>query len=186
MAWNDPALRAAGVIGTWTTNISEALSVLDEGAAQVLAGDIKLAGRSIPLELALSRTHPNDRDWVFDRINRARRTGGYVTTEFRILTETGEARWVLVRGVVAPDTDGVMRSRGAYIDTTDNHSSPFFPLNVDRIAQTDPLTEAADRCIDARNAVNRTGHPTLQLLSNMILFEIGRVLAARMNSQYFS
>lgn len=174
-----PALKAAGIIGTWNTDVTAALSVLDEGAAQLLAGNIELAGRLIPLEVALGRTHPDDRDWVFERIRRVRRTGGATSTEFRIVTDTGEVRWILNRGYLAPDENGVMRGRGAYIDTTDSHRSPFLVVGADYPSKPDPLIEAVDRCIDAHKAVGRVGNRSLLRLSELMLFEIGRTIARR-------
>lgn len=179
MAAISPAFQAAGIIGTWDTDVPAALSVLDEGAAQLLAGNIELAGRPIPLEVALGRTHPDDRDWVFGRIRRARRTGGAISSEFRIVTETGEVRWILNRGYLAPDAHGLMRGRGAYIDTTDSHRGPFLVVGADHPAEPDPLIEAVDRCIDAHKAVGRVGQESLIRLSELMLFEIGRTLARR-------
>ena len=182
MASIDPALKAAGIIGTWNTDVPAGLSVLDEGAARLLAGNVDLTGRPIPLEVVLGRTHPDDRDWVFDCIRRVRRTGGSTSTEFRIITETGDVRWILNRGYLTPDAAGVMRGSGAYIDTTDSHRGPFISAEADQIAETDPLIVAIDRCIEARAAIGQSGHPDLLRLSDLLLFEIGRVLAKRIGS----
>ena len=182
MASIDPALKAAGIIGTWNTDVPAGLSVLDEGAARLLAGNVDLTGRPIPLDVALGRTHPADRDWVFDRIRRVRRTGGSTSTEFRIVTETGDVRWILNRGYLSPDADGVMRGCGAYIDTTDSHRGPFWPAEADQITGADPLIEAVDRCLEARTAIDRVGNRTLRRLSDLLLFEIGRVLAKRIGT----
>ena len=182
IAASDPALRAAGIIGIWDTNVPAGLSVLDEGAARLLAGNVDLAGRPIPLDIALGRTHPDDRDWVFDRIRRVRRTGGSTSTEFRIVTETGEVRWILNRGYLAADANGVMRGRGAYIDTTDSHRGPFLVVGAEQPDKPDPLIEAVDRCIDAHKAVARVGDRGLLRLSELMLFEIGRTIAQRIRS----
>ena len=177
-----PALKAAGIIGTWNTDVPAALTVLDEGAAELLAGNIELAGRPMPLEVALGRTHPDDRDWVFERSRRVCRTGGTTSTEFRIVTETGEVRWILNRGFLAPDANGVMRGCGAYIDTTDSHRGPFLVVGADQALKADPLIEAVDRCIDAHKAVGRVGNRSLLRLSELMLFEIGRALAKRVRA----
>lgn len=174
-----PALKAAGIIGTWNTDVPAALSILDEGAAQLLAGNVELAGRPVPLEAALGRIHPDDRDGVFGRIRRVRRTGGSTSTEFRIVTETGEVRRILNRGYLSPDANGVMRGRGAYIDTTDSHHGPFLVVGAEQPDKPDPLIEAVDRCIDAHKAVGRVGQGNLIRLSELMLFEIGRTLARR-------
>lgn len=179
---SDQALRAAGLIGIWSTNVPAALSILDEGAAALMAGDVTLAGRPIPLELALGQTHPDDRDWVFERIRRVRRTGGPVAAEFRVMTSTGETRWVLIQGSLAEDETGSMQGCGAYIDTTDHHVPAFWASGPQEVSTDDPLIAAADLALDAHGAIARTGERGLQHLSDLLLFEIGQVLAKRMGS----
>ena len=179
IAGMDPALRAAGLIGTWGTNVAAGRSVLDEGAAALLAGNAALAGQPLPLEAALTRTHPDDRDWVFERIRRVRQTGGPFSAEFRILTETREVRWVLNRGTLTREGTGAMQGRGAYIDTTDAHSGHFIPAAALSQDGEDPLTVAADHCIEAHTALGRGEHVDLQRLSETLLFGIGRRLAQR-------
>lgn len=173
----DPALRAAGFIGVWDTNVPSASSILDEGAAALLAGDIGLAGQPLALEVALARTHPEDRDWVFERIRRVRQTGGPVSAEFRVLTGTGEVRWVLNQGSLAPDETGAMRGRGAYIDTTSHRAPTFLPSRPIELPEIDPILSAADRCLEAHTAISLTGHRRLRQLSDLMLFEIGQILA---------
>ncbi|MCJ2139085.1 PAS domain-containing protein [Methylobacterium sp. E-066] len=175
----NPALQAAGLVGTWDTDVPAGRSVLDEGAADLLAGDGGLAGQPMPLDIALRRMHPDDRGWVFDRIRRVRETGGSFSAEFRVLTGTGEVRWVLNRGTLAPDETGVMHGRGAYIDTTDTHRGSFLPDHPIEMHETDPLIVAADRCIAAHAAIGLVGDRKLQRLSDMMLFAIGRTLAGR-------
>ena len=179
IAGMDPALRAAGLIGTWGTNVAAGRSVLDEGAAAVLAGNAALAGQPLPLEAALARTHPEDRNWVFERIRRVRQTGGSFSAEFRILTETRGVRWVLCRGALVRDDTGAMQGRGAYIDTTDAHRDTFIPAAAHDHNVEDPLIVAADRCIEAHTALGQGEHVDLQRLSETLLFGIGRRLAQR-------
>ena len=179
IAGMDPALRAAGLIGTWGTNVVAGRSVLDEGAAALLAGNAALAGRPLPLETALGRTHPDDRDWVFERIRRVRQTGGSFSAEFRILTETREVRWVLNRGTLTSDDAGTMQGRGAYIDTTDAHNNLFIPAAELGQDVEDPLIVAADRCLEAHAALGPGEHVDLQRLSETLLSGIGRRLAQR-------
>ena len=153
--------------------------MLDEGAAAVLAGNTALAGQPLPLEAALARTHPKDRDWVFERIRRVRQTGGSFSAEFRILTDTNEVRWVLNRGALSPDERGAMQGRGAYIDTTDAHRNTFISAaSLDQDTVT-ALDTAADHCIAAHAALKRGGRFDLHRMSEMLLFGIGRALARR-------
>lgn len=89
-----PALEAAGIIGTWQTDVAAGRSILDDGAAALMAGDAGLAGKPLTLDVALGRIHPDDRDWVFAQIRRARRAGGPFAAEFRVHGPDG-VRWVL-------------------------------------------------------------------------------------------
>ncbi len=114
---------------------------------------------------------------MFERIRRVRQTGGPFSAEFRILTEADQVRWVLCRGSLERDETGAMRGRGAYIDTTDAHCSPFIPAAAFSQDVEDPLTVAADRCLEAYTALEHGKHMDLLRLSEALLFEIGRRLA---------
>lgn len=171
------ALLAAGFVGTWDTDVPAGRSILDEGAAESRAGDVGLAGQPVPMEMALRRMHPDDRGWVFDRIRRARHTGGPFSAEFRVLTGTGEVRWVLDRGTLALDETGAMRGSDVYIDTTNTHRGSLPPDHSNELCETDPLIVAADRCIEAHAAIGLIGDRKLQRLSDLMLFAIGRALA---------
>lgn len=174
-----PALRAAGYVGTWCTNVGAGSTVLDEGAATQLAGSPDLAGQPIPLEVALGRIHPGDLAWVFERIRRVRSTGGPFSAEFRILTPTNDVRWILDRGTLTRDSAGVMQGLGVYIDTTDSHSTTGIPAAALKQAEEDPLIRAADHCLDAHAALKSGGYPNLLRMSETLLFSIGRAIAGR-------
>ncbi|MCJ2135338.1 PAS domain-containing protein [Methylobacterium sp. J-026] len=172
------ALQAAGFVGTWDTDVAASRSVLDRGAAFLLAGDSALAGKPVPLAVALGRIHPEDRAWVFDTIRNLRRTGGPVSLEFRILTGAGETRWILNRGLLAPDETGNLHGRGAYIDITDLHGASA-PRREGRPAPLEHLDAAADHCMEVHTALGHHGDAALHLLSGMLLLGIGRALARR-------
>jgi hypothetical protein len=170
------ALQAAGIVGTWNTDVPAGLSRLDEGAAALLAGNPDLAGKPIPLDIAFARIHPDDREWVFAWVRRVREIGGPIAAEFRVVATTGEVRWILNRGYLRPDANGAMRGYGTYIDTTDAHRTPEPPILP---SEVDPLHQAADHCIQAHAAIRRSGNTHLALVMNMLLLEIGCVLARR-------
>lgn len=179
------ALEAAGLVGTWITDVAAGLSVLQGRAAAVLSGDADLEGRPVVMDVALGRIHPEDRDWVFGRIRQVRSTGGPFSAEFRILGADGGVRWILNRGQIRPDATGAMRGCGAYIDTTESHRHAMFPATRPTIPRMvprglqDPLDEAAEQCLRAHEAVGRSGQRPLRLLADMLLMEVGRALARR-------
>ncbi|MCJ2139979.1 PAS domain-containing protein [Methylobacterium sp. E-066] len=178
LALTAPALKAAGFIGIWNTNVTAGRSLLDEGAAALLAGNPSLAGEPLPMEVALGRIHTDDKGWVFDRIRRVRQTGGSFSAEFRVVTETG-VRWVLNRGTLVPDEFGRMHGQGAYIDTTNTHSDVFMPAASITQDIEDPLIAAADHCVEVHTTLKRGDYPDLRHLSEMLLVGIGRTLALR-------
>jgi len=185
------ALQAAGFIGIWDTDVRAGRSMLDSGAASLMAGDPGLAGTPLPLDTALGRIHPADRDWVFGRIRHVRQTGGPVSLEFRVVTGAGEIRWILNRGCLTPDSDGLLRGRGAYIDVTDLYRHGIqsgamngavnSPMNGVTHGTTDgaDLNTAADHGIQIHAALERHGDPYLRSVSGMLLHGIGRALARR-------
>ncbi|MCJ2118507.1 PAS domain-containing protein [Methylobacterium sp. J-001] len=177
-----PALHAAGLIGIWNTDVAAGRSVLDEGAAAVMAGNPGLAGQPLPLEAALGRIHPDDRDWLFRQIRQVRRTGGSFSAEFRVLGEAGAVRWILNRGTISHIEDGRMQGLGAYIDTTVGHRSSNVPAALFAQGGEDPLLVAADRCIEAHTALKAGDHVDLRSLSELLLTSIGRTLARRLSS----
>ncbi|GJE14145.1 MULTISPECIES: PAS domain-containing protein [Methylobacterium] len=174
------ALRAAGFVGTWDTDVPAGRSVLDAGAATVLAGNPDLAGQPLALETALGRVHPEDRDWVFGKIRRVRQTGGPVSLEFRVLSGPGEVRWILNRGFLASDPSGMLHGRGAYLDVTDLYTRSGRLTNGAGPGPGGALEAAADHGIQAHAALERHGDTHLQMLSGMLLLGIGRTLAGRM------
>jgi hypothetical protein len=173
------ALQDAGFVGTWDTDVPAGRSMLDAGAAALLSGNAGLAGKPLPLDVALGRVHPEDRGWVFDRIRKVRRTGGLVSLEFRVLSATGEVRWILNRGRLAPDTSGALRGRGAYIDVTDLYPRSRPAAQDEGPAQVRHLEAAADHCMRVHSALDRYGDENLRLISRMLLLGIGRALAQR-------
>lgn len=183
------ALQAAGLVGTWSTDVQAARSILDDGAAALLAGDASLAGYPLPLEIALQRTHRDDRDWVFNQIRRMRRTGGPFSAEFRVETASRDVRWVLNLGTLALDEAGMMLGRGCYIDTTSAHENPFWrgetaELHAAVLPEAlDPLDVACDHSIEAHKAIVQTGNPALQQASEVVLWLLGRALGQRIQAR---
>ena len=75
--------------------------------------------RAAKIDGTLSLTHPEDREQYRARL-RALRAGGEIDTEYRILTDAGEVRYVREIAKAIRDGDGrVVREHGAILDVTD-------------------------------------------------------------------
>ena len=98
------ALQAAGFVGTWDTDVPAGRSVLDSGAATLLAGNPSLAGQPLSLETALGRVHPEDRDWVFGKIRHVRQTGAAKSAGSSTGASWGATNWAPCTGVAPTST----------------------------------------------------------------------------------
>lgn len=173
------ALRAAGFVGTWATDVEAGTSILDHGAALMIAGDATLAGKPLTIDRVYACIHDEDRDWMFERIAHVRRRGGSLSAEFRIHSANGEIRTILGRGTAEPDLQGRMQGRGVFFDLTEGHRGRFRPTapEVHPQVANDPLDVAAKHCIATRELIVRTGNPMLRLLADALLLELGHALA---------
>ncbi len=169
------ALQASGVVGTWAWIVSCDRVVLDEAAAAIIAGDAELANRELTLDEAKARRHPEDRGWVFDRLKRLGETGGLLVAEYRVVTPTGQERWILDRGRVERDpATGVMRGHGMLIDVTESRVTdrPYVAIGPETACAVE---RAVEHCMAARALVMEES-PHLRLLLDMALLDLGRQL----------
>ena len=106
-------------LGIWTWQVGG--PVIGDGNLATLFGltEEQVAG-GIPLELFLSRVHPDDREAVKAARSEALAAGGRYTPEYRVLGRDGEVRWVAARGKATLDAHGRPCSlNGAVLDITD-------------------------------------------------------------------
>ncbi|MEA1834797.1 PAS domain-containing protein [Methylobacterium durans] len=172
------ALHASGVVGVWEWDVPQRRIILDHGAAGLIAGDARLAGRPLSVEEATTCIHPDDQGWLTDYIFSTARVGGSFLCEYRVCTPGGEERWLLSRGRIDLGEDGQpVLGHGILIDITESRSGgqTFFAIPDDPSAH--PLERAADHCVAAREALSGAGNSVLQTLIDVALWEIGRELA---------
>jgi PAS domain S-box-containing protein len=106
-------------LGIWTWQAGG--PVVGDGNLATLFGltEEQVAG-GIPLEVFLSRVHPDDREAVKGARENALMTGGRYALEYRVLDRDGEVRWVAARGKATLDGDGRPFSlNAAVLDITD-------------------------------------------------------------------
>ena len=160
------ALAAAGVVGTWYWQIADGGVVLDRGSAELLTGDAALAGKVLDLDTSFACLHPDDRARVLARIDEHERRGGPNVMEYRVRSPEGRVRVLLDRGQVVEGADGTRSGYGVLLDITDR-----LPTGIDA------LSDVADRCLGLRDLLLRHGTSRMQLLIDLLLFEIGREIA---------
>ena len=177
-------IRTTGsdVVGTWVWTAASNLHVLDRDAAEILTGNPDLADLELPLETVIQRLHPEDRATFLAAVERAERESGPIVVEYRVQTPEG-TRWLLDHGRTYPAAVGMpAHGHGVLIDVThqmlhgiDTAQSPHHP-------EATPLDQAAKHAIAAREAISADGSASLRLLIDMVLMEIGRVIARRVGT----
>ena len=88
----------------------------------------------------------------------------------------GVVRCVLARGRFELDASG-RPSRGIIIDIRPSRMSDHAYVRSERAVPGSPLERAAEHCIAAHRAMKDLEDPKLNLLSAMLLLEVGRKLA---------
>ncbi|WP_191970250.1 PAS domain-containing protein [Methylobacterium planeticum] len=154
------------------------MHVLDRDAAEILTGDPDLADTELPLETVIQRLHPDDRATFLAAVERAERESGVVVVEYRVQTPEG-TRWLLDHGRTYPATAGMpAHGHGVLIDVTHQKLQAVEPVHQPAQARA-PLDRAAEHAIATREAIDADGSASLRLLIDMVLLEIGRVIARR-------
>ncbi|MCJ2094825.1 PAS domain-containing protein [Methylobacterium sp. J-072] len=170
------ALDASGVIGAWSWSPRSDRCILDAGAAEVLAGDPGLAGRPIPLEIARSCIHPEDRPAVVRHFQAVCERGGLFVAEYRTLSPSGQVRWILDRGRVPASASSRRTGHGLIIDVTDDRREDEADAPA-RVEPLDALSVAIDRALECRDALDGVADSELQLLVDMLLLRLGQSIA---------
>ncbi|MET3485116.1 PAS domain-containing protein [Methylobacterium sp. 1973] len=166
------ALNASGIIGAWSWSPRDERCILDAGAADVLAGDSGLAGRPLPLSVAKACVHPEDRPAVVRQFKAVRARGGLFVAEYRTLSPSGQVRRILDRGRIPAGASSRRLGHGIIIDVTD--ASPPAAAAAE---PADALTQAVDRALECREALEGVADTELQLLVDMLLLHLGRHIA---------
>ncbi|MEA1831260.1 PAS domain-containing protein [Methylobacterium durans] len=172
--------HALDAIGTWDWDIGSDILTADPVAATYFGVDLDRAQAGVPIKEFTAGIHAEDRKRIVGLIKQCVRSGGAFVAEYRVCAADGQVRWVLARGRYDLEEAGTpRRSRGVVIDITPARMSDKAYLSTEMFPPADPLDHAAERCIAAREAVGKLGEKDLQLMADMLLFEIGRRLAKR-------
>ncbi|GJE43141.1 PAS domain-containing protein [Methylobacterium soli] len=170
--------NGSDVVGAWVWTAASNLHVLDRDAAEILTGDPDLADTELPLETVIQRLPLNDRAMFLAAVERAEHESGLVVVEYRVQTPEG-TRWLLDHGRIYPATTGMpAHGHGVLIDIT-YQKLRAEDASHSALAPEAPLDRAAQHAIATREAIDADGSASLRLLIDMVLLEIGRVIARR-------
>lgn len=115
------AFAASGSLGWWDWDIPNNRLYAGEHFARMYGVDPDLAAEGVPLDAFVNGIHPEDRDWVSQRIQHAVETAGEFAEEYRLLAADGTVTWVYARGRCYHDAAGQpLRYPGVATDITDD------------------------------------------------------------------
>jgi len=114
------ALDAAGFVGSWDWDIQSNVLSADSRFCTFYSVDPEQGERGLPLADFIAGIHPDDREWVQERIQHCIDVTGEFSEEYRLLSGSGDVRWVMARGRCLYDDAGrPTHFPGVAIDTTD-------------------------------------------------------------------
>ncbi len=125
-------------VGWWDWDVEADRIVASAETAREYGLDPAAAAAGVPLDAFLANVHPQDRRWLADAIDEARRTGEPFREEYRLLRPDGQVRWTSARGRCLRDGgDRPARFPGVSVDITDRKRTE------DRLRESDTGRELA-------------------------------------------
>ncbi len=114
------AATEAAAVGTWEWHVQEDEMVMGPSFARKFGVDPDVAREGVSLDRFVEAIHEDDREHVDRKIDEALTSCGEYDAEYRVRNAEGELRWVVARGRVECDEDGVpVTFPGAITDITE-------------------------------------------------------------------
>ncbi len=164
------ALGAAGTVGIWDWDLKSDLIRADANLARIYTIDPDRAAQGAPIGEYIRTLHPEDMAAFQAELDRVFAIAEDFTSEYRLLQPGGSVRWILARGRMVRDAEGIpVRFLGASVDITDRKQSEIrqaFLLELaDRLrALTDPreIMAAAAAVLGRQLAASQVGYGMVQ------------------------
>ncbi len=173
-------LPPSGVVGSWEWDPATGCFILDEGAAELMAGDVRLAGRPLRSERATAGLDAPEARRFLGEVRQAAEQEEDVALDLWVASPTGPARRVLCRGRIHRDArHQPVCGEGTLIDADDAGAEARTLLELERAAASEAIDEAAELLIAARQAIDASGSRRLRQLVDVLLLEVAREIASR-------
>jgi PAS domain-containing protein len=140
------ALQAAGMIGTFDTDLQSGMVYADARFATLFSVDPQKGEGGAPLADYLAGIHPDDVERVRKSIQQAIATGDECILEYRVLPEDGKVHWIEAHGRCLYNEMGQpWRMPGVAVDITDRKRAE---LAIERFAA---IVESSDDAIISKD-----------------------------------
>ncbi len=128
------ALGASGVVGIWDWDLTADIIYADANFARIYSVDPAWAARGAPLSEYIKNFHPDDMPAFRAELDRTLAGQDEFRNEYRLLQPDGAVRWVLARGKLVRNDEGVpVRFPGATVDVTERKQSE---IAIQRLNET--------------------------------------------------
>ncbi|WP_245517469.1 hypothetical protein [Methylorubrum sp. Q1] len=173
-------MTTPGIAGTWEWDPATGCFILDEGAAELMAGDAGLAGHPLRGERATAGLDASAAARFLGDVRHAAGQEDDVAVDLWVPSLSGPKRRLLCRGRIHRDArQHPVRGEGKLIDTADPGVQARTLHELESAAAADAVDEAAELIIAARRAIDASGKPRLRQLVDVLLLEIAREIASR-------
>jgi len=117
------ALAASGAVGAWDWNVVDDTVTADPRFAQMFGVPENEALAGTPIGRFIDSVHPDDRDYLADRIGASVEAVSEFRAEYRV-GAPGQYRWVMAIGRAIPGTDGkAARLPGIVVDISERKAA---------------------------------------------------------------
>ena len=173
------ALENSGGVGFWMWDIRKDEARADPVSALLFNISPARSRVGVSLSEILAAIHPDDQPHISQVILDCVQSGSSYTAEYRVCSPAGRLRWLFTRGHFYRDAEGrPTTGRGVIVEISDSKSAgTAFARRED--ASLDALNRTADLCLSLHNAISDLDDAPMLALTESLLLEIGRHLAAR-------
>ncbi|SDN44441.1 two-component system, LuxR family, sensor kinase FixL [Methylobacterium phyllostachyos] len=173
------ALENSGGVGFWMWDIRKDEARADPVSALLFNISPARSRAGVSLSEILAAIHSDDQPHISQAILDCVQSGSSYTAEYRVCSPAGRLRWLFTRGHFYLDAEGQPTTgRGVIVEISDSKSAgtAFAQREGDSL---DALNRTADLCLSLHNAVSDLDDAPMLALTEALLLEIGRHLAAR-------
>lgn len=172
-------LAKSAIVGTWEWDPATGHFLLDEGAAELMAGDVGLAGHPLRSERATAGLDASEAARFLGDVRHAAEQEDDVAIDLWVASSSGPARHVLCRGRIHRNArQQPVRGEGTLVERADPGAGTRTLRELQGAAVAEAIDEAAELLIAARRAIDATGKPRLRQLVDVLLLEVAREIAS--------